>query len=116
MAQLRQHRVSTSFFEDDLSVPPEILVDPLENTDGDVDESPTPVPSANSAFHRHRGSVARLQRIASYDIQDDSKKVADSFVFAFDIDGVLVRGGSPIPEAIEAMNVLHGENEYNIVV
>jgi HAD superfamily hydrolase (TIGR01456 family) len=42
--------------------------------------------------------------------------VADRFVFAFDIDGVLVRGGKAIPEAIEAMKVLNGENEYGINV
>ncbi|KAF7543556.1 hypothetical protein G7046_g9975 [Stylonectria norvegica] len=42
--------------------------------------------------------------------------VADSFVFAFDIDGVLVRGGEPIPEALEAMKVLNGENKYGIQV
>ncbi|KUI55481.1 hypothetical protein VP1G_02855 [Cytospora mali] len=39
------------------------------------------------------------------------QEVADEFAFAFDIDGVLVRGGSPIPEAIEAMKVLNGEND-----
>jgi len=41
---------------------------------------------------------------------------ADAFAFAFDIDGVLVRGGRPIPEAIEAMKVLNGENEYGMKV
>ncbi|CAD6499455.1 BgTH12-03571 [Blumeria graminis f. sp. triticale] len=41
---------------------------------------------------------------------------ADSFAFAFDIDGVLVRGGRPIPAAIEAMKVLNGENEYGIKI
>ncbi|KHJ32648.1 putative phosphatidyl synthase [Erysiphe necator] len=41
---------------------------------------------------------------------------ADSFAFAFDIDGVLIRGGRPIPEAIEAMRVLNGENKYGIKV
>ena len=44
------------------------------------------------------------------------EEVADNFAFAFDIDGVLVRGGSPIPEAIEAMKMLNGENEYGIRV
>lgn len=39
---------------------------------------------------------------------------ADSFAFAFDIDGVLIRGGRPIPEAIEAMKILNGENEYGV--
>lgn len=42
--------------------------------------------------------------------------VADNFSFAFDIDGVLIRGGQPIPEAIEAMKVLNGENEFGIKV
>jgi hypothetical protein len=42
--------------------------------------------------------------------------VADSFVFAFDIDGVLVRGGKAIPEALQAMRVLNGENEFGIHV
>ncbi|KAF4121016.1 to phosphatidyl synthase [Geosmithia morbida] len=45
-----------------------------------------------------------------------TKPSADSFVFAFDIDGVLVRGGRPIPEAIEAMKVLNGENEYGVKI
>jgi hypothetical protein len=40
----------------------------------------------------------------------------DAFAFAFDIDGVLVRGGKPIPEAVEAMKVLNGENEYGMKV
>lgn len=40
----------------------------------------------------------------------------DSYAFAFDIDGVLLRGGRPIPEAIEAMKVLNGQNEYGIKV
>lgn len=47
-------------------------------------------------------------------ISPDEIPTADSFAFAFDIDGVLIRGGRPIPEAIEAMKVLNGENEYNI--
>jgi len=46
----------------------------------------------------------------------DETPTTDSFAFAFDIDGVLVRGGHPIPEAIEAMRVLNGENEWNIRV
>ena len=43
-------------------------------------------------------------------------EVADDFAFAFDIDGVLIRGGEVIPEAVEAMKVLNGENEYGIKV
>jgi len=42
--------------------------------------------------------------------------VTDKFAFAFDIDGVLIRGGTVIPEAIEAMKALNGENPYGIKV
>ncbi|PSN66147.1 HAD-superfamily hydrolase [Corynespora cassiicola Philippines] len=42
--------------------------------------------------------------------------VTDKYAFAFDIDGVLIRGGRPIPEAIEAMKMLNGENEFGIKV
>ena len=43
-------------------------------------------------------------------------KTTDKFAFAFDIDGVLIKGGDVIPESIEAMKVLNGQNEYNIKV
>jgi len=42
--------------------------------------------------------------------------MVDAYAFAFDIDGVLVRGGTPIPEAREAMKILNGENEYGVKV
>ncbi|KAI9845364.1 MAG: hypothetical protein M1838_001788 [Thelocarpon superellum] len=42
--------------------------------------------------------------------------VTDRYAFAFDIDGVLIRGGRPIPHAIEAMRVLNGENNPYIFV
>ncbi|TQS31549.1 hypothetical protein Golomagni_08163, partial [Golovinomyces magnicellulatus] len=60
-----------------------------------------------------RASVTSLATPAS---PTSPSSVADSFVFAFDIDGVLVRGGKPIPEAIKAMQVLNGDNEYGIHV
>lgn len=61
-------------------------------------------------------SIASLGSPASPISPPFSQPVADSFVFAFDIDGVLVRGGRAIPEAIQAMKVLNGENEYGIQV
>lgn len=42
--------------------------------------------------------------------------VTDQYAFAFDIDGVLVRGGKPIPQAVEALKVLNGQNEYGVKV
>lgn len=40
----------------------------------------------------------------------------DRYAFAFDIDGVLIRGGKAIPAAVEALKVLNGDNEYGIKV
>lgn len=42
--------------------------------------------------------------------------VTDKYAFAFDIDGVLIRGGRPIPEAVETMKVLNGKNSYGIKI
>lgn len=39
-----------------------------------------------------------------------------SYAFAFDIDGVLVRGPDTIPEAPKALQMLNGDNKYNIRV
>ncbi|KAL2004311.1 hypothetical protein VTN02DRAFT_3105 [Thermoascus thermophilus] len=43
-------------------------------------------------------------------------QITDRYAFAFDIDGVLIRGGQPIPAAVEAMKVLNGENQFGIKV
>ena len=43
-------------------------------------------------------------------------ETTDAYAFAFDIDGVLIKGGEVIPEAKEAMKMLNGANEYNIKV
>lgn len=40
--------------------------------------------------------------------------VTDKYAFAFDIDGVLIRGGKPIPQAVEAMQMLNGANQYGV--
>lgn len=52
---------------------------------------------------RHRKSIIDHERVASY-------------AFAFDIDGVLVKGPETIEEGPEALRVLNGHNKYNIKV
>lgn len=56
-----------------------------------------------SSAIRHKKTVIDHQRVASY-------------AFAFDIDGVIVRGPETIPEARDALKMLNGENKYNIKV
>lgn len=69
--------------------------------------------------------VAAAMELARMDLEEASASlsdpqtpaetaVTDKFAFAFDIDGVLIRGGRPIPEAVEAMQVLNGKNPYGI--
>jgi hypothetical protein len=48
--------------------------------------------------------------------EDGEVPTSDNYAFAFDIDGVLIKGGQVIPEAIEAMKVLNGENEFGVKV
>ncbi|OAX85221.1 TIGR01456 family HAD hydrolase [Emergomyces africanus] len=43
---------------------------------------------------------------------EDGHVTASKYAFAFDIDGVLIRGGKAIPAAVEAMRVLNGENDF----
>ncbi|KAF3915027.1 hypothetical protein ABW21_db0200960 [Orbilia brochopaga] len=52
------------------------------------------------------------------DTSDDSNlsNVVPDYVFGFDIDGVLLRGGNVIPEAREALKILNGENGDGIKV
>lgn len=38
--------------------------------------------------------------------------VSDEIAFAFDIDGVLMKGGKAVPEGIEALKYLNGDNPY----
>ncbi|KAF9893051.1 hypothetical protein FE257_012462 [Aspergillus nanangensis] len=49
-------------------------------------------------------------------IERPPQTTADDFALAFDIDGVLIRGGEPIPEAAEAMRYINGENPYGVKV
>lgn len=70
-------------------------------------------------------AMAEAMELARHQLEDFSdpmatpgtpprSSVTDKYAFAFDIDGVLIRGGRPIPEAVEAMKVLNGENAYGI--
>jgi hypothetical protein len=65
---------------------------------------------------RHRMDSTASVSSSSTGSTPNETIVTDQYAFAFDIDGVLIRGGRPIPEAIEAMKMLNGQNEYGIKV
>ena len=48
--------------------------------------------------------------------EEGGLETTDAYAFAFDIDGVLIKGGEVILEAKEGMKMLNGANEYNIKV
>ncbi|KAF2757631.1 HAD superfamily hydrolase-like protein [Pseudovirgaria hyperparasitica] len=93
-----------------------------------IDQGPTVVvPPKHLMAPSNAHEVASAMETARHEIEDAiSRKstpgtpqetiVTDKFAFAFDIDGVLIRGGEPIPEAVEAMKALNGDNEYGIKV
>lgn len=93
------------------------FMDQVQKVKKDLDVSTgTPIDSLPAspelASDSSRGSISDISTPSSL----TSASVADSFVFAFDIDGVLVRGGKPIPEALKAMQVLNGDNEWGLHV
>lgn len=68
-----------------------------------------------SAKHRLRSLSAGIP-IQNVTSAPSKTFVTDNYAFAFDIDGVLVRGGEAIPQAITAIKILNGENEYRVKV
>ena len=83
-----------------------------KSSENPIEESP---PSPASMVS-DRSTASSLDSLSDATTPDINTNVADNFAFAFDIDGVLVRGGKVIPEAVEAMKVLNGENEYGVRV
>ncbi|KIJ67500.1 hypothetical protein HYDPIDRAFT_84195 [Hydnomerulius pinastri MD-312] len=66
---------------------------------------------SHKAYHllqRHRPSHANLVHKAH--------KVASPLAFAFDIDGVLLRGEKALPAAKRALSILDGNNEFGIKI
>lgn len=111
------HRAPGSFAEEFTNARTELDRKLLEGKTG---ETPTPSISETAPSLSPTGSAtpstpeSEAASPISPPVDDKGDVVADSFAFAFDIDGVLVRGGRAIPEAIEAMKALNGENKYGI--
>lgn len=80
----------------------------------------TPLDTQTTQSSASNGNTSLSSRKNSVQIREH-KKIIDhervaSYAFAFDIDGVLVRGPDTIPQAAEALRMLNGENKYNIKV
>lgn len=78
--------------------------------------APSAASETATAFETARQRLESVATPGSPGYTPPATSVTDKYAYAFDIDGVLIRGGRPIPEAIEAMKMLNGENEYGIKV
>ncbi|KAL6708650.1 hypothetical protein ACN47E_002631 [Coniothyrium glycines] len=78
--------------------------------------APTAASETATAFEAARQRLDTDPSLVSPGHTPLETSVTDKYAYAFDIDGVLIRGGKAIPEAIEAMKMLNGENEYGIKV
>lgn len=92
---------------------PKVVVPPNHMTaPSDAHETATALELA-----KHRlDELSSSESSGSSPVTPPVTSVTDSFAFAFDIDGVLIRGGKPIPEAVEAIKILNGQNEYGVKI
>lgn len=48
------------------------------------------------------------------EVEQPDRSSTDKFAIAFDIDGVLLKGGKPLPASIGAMKYINGGNPYGV--
>ena len=71
------------------------------------------------------GTATRLERArksidesasdrATPEAEQPDPSSTDKFAIAFDIDGVLLKGGKALPESIGAMKYINGDNPYGV--
>ena len=110
--QIRRLSSATAHF-DDLALGPSTVAPPeMMHQPSDAHETAA---AMEMAKHRLSKIEAGLNSTSTPESPPESD-VTDTYAFAFDIDGVLIRGGKPIPQAVEAMKILNGQNEYGVKV
>jgi hypothetical protein len=114
--QLRRLSSKTAQRED-LFSHPAIVTPPVHmKTPSNAHETALAMEMAKHRLFDDSGSSTPTNSTAATTPDPDQIPTTDKYAFAFDIDGVLIRGGEVIPESIEAMKVLNGQNEYNMKV
>lgn len=48
------------------------------------------------------------------EIEHPDENTTDKFAIAFDIDGVLMKGGKPLPTSVDAMRYINGHNPHKM--
>lgn len=106
------HTVSVTL--SNMSVNPQDLGDKLHNLK--LNEDGTPSRKIIKTTKQVIDPVTKEKTVQSSTEEVISHNRYANYAFAFDIDGVLLKGSDVIPQAPEAMRMLNGDNEYNIRV
>ena len=110
--ELRRHSSATASLED-LRLGPSVVVPPQHmDKPSDAHETAAAMEMAKRRLERLMVSEGGISTPTTPPVTSTT----DRFAYAFDIDGVLIRGGKVIPQAVEAMKILNGQNEYCIKV
>ncbi|KAJ5294557.1 hypothetical protein PENANT_c006G09512 [Penicillium antarcticum] len=83
--------------------------------------------STSDHISNHSNMISKTRPEEEVSSEDDCSNIptpmsnppavtSDDFALAFDIDGVLIKGGKPIPAAVDAMRYINGENPYGVKV
>lgn len=103
----------------DLYGGPNVVVPPKHLMASSASETFATAAELEMARHHLDDEVSSVEegspRIAS-PVSQSPVTHADNFAFAFDIDGVLVKGGQPIPAAVDALKYINGENPHGVKV
>ena len=101
---------SVSATMEHLSLGPSVVVPPqLIDEPSDAHET-----AAALELAKRRISRTTADEPMSTPTTPPETSTTDAYAFAFDIDGVLIRGGEAIPQAIEAMKFLNGQNQFGV--
>lgn len=86
----------------------------------DADETATALEEAKQhldAATSTEGSPAITPPVSQESPRPESRiGTTDKFALAFDIDGVLVKGGEALPASIQAMRYINGDNPFGVKV
>lgn len=100
----------------DLYGGPSVLLPPKHLMASSDNNTAMEIENARHHLDEEVSSEDGSPQIASSPVSRPAVSTTDEFALAFDIDGVLIRGGKPIPEAVDALKYINGENPYGIKV
>ena len=90
-----------------------VVVVPPQLHDVEQSSEASEIASAIEMARRHLDGLTSAQIAPNL---PEKTRITGEYAFAFDIDGVLIKGGKPIPQAVDAMKMLNGQNNHGIKV